>query len=162
MRERKEGKSCFPSEQLLMAPFSPGENERFLPKEGRHNMSAPNATDTTNPPNNSLSRSSRSSHVIIGGISVPLQGAPLLPGQKSPVNYMLAQRALAETVDIRTALDSLRCFLISNQHAMLTHWRRTCSNTSAPTFATFERPFSPPSSFSLTTTFVSSLLNRSC
>jgi hypothetical protein len=33
-------------------------------------------------------------------MSSPLQGAPLLSGQKSPVNYMLAQRALTETVDI--------------------------------------------------------------
>jgi len=63
-------------------------------------MSAPNATDTTNPPYNSLARYTRSSYTIIDGVSVPLQGAPLLPGQTSPVNYMLAQRALAETVDI--------------------------------------------------------------
>jgi hypothetical protein len=63
-------------------------------------MPALNPTDTTNPPYNSLSRSSRSSHVIVGGISVPLLGAPLLTGQKSPVHYLLAQRALAETVDI--------------------------------------------------------------
>ena len=58
----------------------------------RRNMPALNPTDTTNPPYNSLSRSSRSSHVIVGGISVPLLGAPLLTGQKSPVHYLLAQR----------------------------------------------------------------------
>jgi hypothetical protein len=63
-------------------------------------MSASNATDTTNPPFNSLVRSTRSSRTIIDGVSVPLQGAPLLHGQTSPVNYMLAQRSLAETVDI--------------------------------------------------------------
>jgi hypothetical protein len=62
-------------------------------------MSASNATDTTNPSFNSLARSTRSSRTIIDDVSVPLQGAPLLPGQTSPVNYMLAQRALAETVD---------------------------------------------------------------
>jgi hypothetical protein len=156
-------------------------------------MSAPNPTDATNPPYNSLSRSSRPSHAIIGGISVSLHGTPFLSGQKSPVHYLLAHRALAETVDItpwpcirayshcryhsphlnapchwhhpphllRIAFDSLRCFLIGNRHAILTHCSRTCSNTPAPTFATFERPFSPPSSFSLPTTFVSSLLKHS-
>ena len=46
------------------------------------NVPAPNTTDTTNPPYNSLSRSSRSSHVIVVGISVPLLRAPLLSGQK--------------------------------------------------------------------------------
>jgi hypothetical protein len=59
-----------------------------------------NSTDTTNPPFNSLARSIRSSHAIIDGVSVPLQGEPLLSGQNSPVNYMLTQRDLAETVDI--------------------------------------------------------------
>jgi hypothetical protein len=72
------------------------ENSNTLTLFGlcRHDMSASNATDTTNPPFNSLARSTRSSRTIIDGVSVPLQGAPLLPGQTSPVNYMLAQRAL--------------------------------------------------------------------
>ena len=63
-------------------------------------MSTPNTTDTINPPYNPLPRSSRSSRVIIDGVSVPLEGAPLLSSQKSPVNYMITQRTLTETVDI--------------------------------------------------------------
>jgi hypothetical protein len=51
-----------------------------------HNMSAPNATNTTNSPYNSLPRSSRSSRAIIAGEHLSC------PARNPPVNYMLAQR----------------------------------------------------------------------
>ena len=52
----------------------------------RHNMSAPNATNTTNSPYNSLPRSSRSSRAIIAGEHLSC------PARNPPVNYMLVQR----------------------------------------------------------------------
>ncbi len=64
----------------------------------RGNMTAP--TDISNSPFNGLARSTRSTNVIVDGISIPLQGSDLLPGQNAPVSYLLNQRALAETVDL--------------------------------------------------------------
>jgi hypothetical protein len=61
-------------------------------------MAAP--ADISNYPFNGLARSTRSTHVIVDGISIPLQGSALLPGQNAPVSYLLNQRALAETVDL--------------------------------------------------------------
>ena len=61
-------------------------------------MAAP--ADISNSPFNGLARSTRSTHVIVDGISIPLQGSALLPGQNAPVSYLLNQRALAETVDL--------------------------------------------------------------
>jgi hypothetical protein len=135
----------------------------------RRNMSVPNATDTTNPPYNSLSRSSRSSHTIIVDISRSLctdhLSCPTRNHRYTTCSPSAPWQRLS--ISLTTSLVTQSCILAlppsyRNRHAMLTHWRRTCSNTSATTFATFECPFSPPSSFSLPTTFVSSLLNHSC
>jgi hypothetical protein len=56
--------------------------------------------DISNSPFNGLARSTRSTHVIVDGVSIPLQGSALLPGQNAPVSYLLNQRALAETADL--------------------------------------------------------------
>jgi hypothetical protein len=61
-------------------------------------MAAP--ADISNSPFHGISRSTRSTHVIVDGISIPLQGSAVLPGQNAPVSYLLNQRALAETVDL--------------------------------------------------------------
>jgi hypothetical protein len=61
-------------------------------------MAAP--ADISNSPFNGLARSTRSTHVIVDGISIPLQGSALLPGQNAPVSYLLNQRDLTETVDL--------------------------------------------------------------
>ena len=64
----------------------------------RGNMAA-NA-DISNSPFNGLARSTRSTHVIVDGVSIPLRGSALLPGQNAPVTYLLNQRVLAETDDL--------------------------------------------------------------
>ncbi len=64
----------------------------------RGNMTA-NA-DISNSPFNGLARSTRSTHVIVDGVSIPLLGSALLPGQNAPVSYLPNQRALAETADL--------------------------------------------------------------
>ena len=56
--------------------------------------------DISNSPFNGLARSTRSTHVIVDGISIPLQGSAVLSGQNAPVSYLLNQHALAETVDL--------------------------------------------------------------
>jgi hypothetical protein len=61
-------------------------------------MAAP--ADISNSPFNGLARSTSSTQVIVDGISIPLQGSTLLPGQNAPVSYLFNQRALAETVDL--------------------------------------------------------------
>ncbi len=54
-------------------------------------MSVPSYTDVTNPPYNSLSRSSHTTHVIVGDISTPLYGTALQTDHSSPVPYMIDQ-----------------------------------------------------------------------
>jgi len=57
-------------------------------------------SDLPNLPYNTLIRHTRSSYAVVDGVTVPLSGSPMLPGQTAPVTYLLAQRALAQTVDL--------------------------------------------------------------
>ncbi len=109
----------------------------------RRNMLTPNSSDTSNPPSNSLSRSFHSSHVIVSDISIPLY-----------VTTLFSQCSLTEVVQVPHDTPTLGILPFFPD--------LTCSNTSVPTFTTFEVPFLPPSSFSLSTTFVSSFLNHNC
>ena len=98
-------------------------------------MSTPNTTDTINPPYNPLPRSSRSSRVIIDGVSVPLEGAPLLSSQKSPVNYMITQRTLTETVDI-THDTPVHAYMHTRTTAILLHtFTPPVIGTTLPTYS---------------------------
>ena len=84
-------------------------------------MSEPGPGDTPNPPYNSLSRTSRSSHVIVGDISIPLYGTPLQTGHISPVSYLFVQCALTETDDVTHDTPVLRIFPFTFEPHLLQH-----------------------------------------
>ena len=100
--------------------------------------------DTSNSPYHGFAWSPCSTHVIVDGVSIPLQDSALL-----------VQRVLTEAVAVTHDTPTLGILPFTLDPHLFQHISVTV------TFTTFERPSSPPSSFSSPTTFVSSLLNHS-